>query len=53
VIITRDGEPIARLTRLAPKRRRIKFGVLKGKVSIGGDFDEPLSDNVLAGFGGC
>ena len=53
VIIARGGKPVARLTRVSPEKRKIRFGVLKGKVHITEDFDAPLPDEVLAGFEGC
>lgn len=52
VVIGRAGKPVARLTRLAPPKRRLRFGLLKGKIKIGADFDAPLPDDVLAGFEG-
>jgi antitoxin (DNA-binding transcriptional repressor) of toxin-antitoxin stability system len=52
VVIGRAGKPVARLTRLAPPKRRIRFGVLKGKLRIATDFDAPLPDDVLADFEG-
>ena len=41
-----------RITRLEVPRRRVKFGVLKGKLTIPADFDAPLPDETLAGFEG-
>ena len=52
VIIGRSGKPLARLTRFTPAKRLIRFGVLKGKIKIGKDFDAPLPDDVLARFEG-
>ncbi|HYN61732.1 MAG TPA: type II toxin-antitoxin system prevent-host-death family antitoxin [Rubrivivax sp.] len=52
VVVCRNGKPLVRITRLSEPKRRIRFGVLKGKVSIGADFDAPLPDEVLAGFEG-
>jgi prevent-host-death family protein len=52
VIIARGGKPVARLTRLAPPLRKLRFGVLKGKVKVAKDFDAPLPANVLALFDG-
>ena len=52
VVVSRNGKPLVRITRLEGQARRIKFGVLKGKVRIAADFDAPLPDNVLAGFEG-
>jgi antitoxin (DNA-binding transcriptional repressor) of toxin-antitoxin stability system len=53
VVISRNGKPLVKITRLdgGPKRR-IKFGVLKGKVTIVADFDAPLPPEVLAAFEG-
>lgn len=50
VIIGRGGKPIARITRLAPPKRAIKFGVLKGKIKVARDFDAPLPDMILKEF---
>jgi prevent-host-death family protein len=47
VIIARNGEPVARLTRLEPKKKPIVFGLLKGKIHITDDFDDPLSEDFL------
>jgi prevent-host-death family protein len=52
VIIARGGKPVARLTRLQAPQRKIRFGVLQGKVKVGKDFDAPLSEEVLAQFEG-
>ena len=52
VVVSRNGKPLARITRLEPPRRLIRFGVLKGKIRIARDFDAPLPDDALAGFEG-
>jgi prevent-host-death family protein len=52
VVVSRNGKPLVRITRLQEPRRTIKFGVLKGKVRIAADFDAPLPDDALAGFEG-
>jgi len=52
VIIARGGKPVARLTRLQPPRRKIRFGVLKGRVRVAPDFDAPLPAEVLEQFEG-
>jgi prevent-host-death family protein len=52
VIIARGGKPVARLTRLQPVRRTIRFGLLKGKVKVAADFDAPLPAEVLSQFEG-
>ena len=52
VIIARGGKPVARLTRLQAPPRKIRFGVLKGKVKVAKDFDAALPDEVLSQFEG-
>lgn len=52
VVIARGGKPVARLTRLDAPKRKLKFGVLKGKVKIAGDFDAALPDEIVAQFEG-
>jgi prevent-host-death family protein len=52
VVVSRNGKPLVRITQLEGARRPIKFGLLKGRVSISPDFDSPLPDEVLAGFEG-
>lgn len=50
VIVSRHGKPLARITRLEEPKRRIKVGLLKGKLTVPKDFDAPLPDDVLAQF---
>ncbi len=50
VIIARGGKPVARLTRLTPLPRKLRFGVLKGEVKVASDFDSPLPAEILAQF---
>jgi prevent-host-death family protein len=52
VILSRNGKPLVRITALTPPKRRVKYGVLKGKFKIPADFDDPLPANVLAEFEG-
>ncbi len=52
VVVSRNGKPLARITRLATPKRRIKYGVLKGKIKVAPDFDAPLPAEVLASFAG-
>jgi prevent-host-death family protein len=49
VVVSKNGRPLVRITRLAP---RIRFGVLKGKLRMASDLDAPLADDVLARFEG-
>lgn len=47
VVIARGGTPVAKLVpiaRIVPKRR---FGALRGKISIGPEFFEPLPEDEL------
>jgi prevent-host-death family protein len=52
VVIARGGKPVARLTRLQTPARKIRFGVLKGKITVAKDFDAPLPGQVQAEFEG-
>lgn len=52
VVVCRHGKPLVRITRLEPSKRRIKFGLLEGKLTVPADFDAPLPDEVLAAFEG-
>ena len=52
VVVSRNGKPLVRITRLEAAKRRIKFGVLKGKLTVPVDFDAPLPADVLGGFEG-
>ena len=50
VVIARGGKPVARLTRLGTPKRKLKFGVLKGKIKVAADFDAPLPSAYLRQF---
>jgi antitoxin (DNA-binding transcriptional repressor) of toxin-antitoxin stability system len=52
VVVSRNGKPLVRITRLGAPKRRISFGLLKGRLSVPRDFDAPLSDDLVAGFEG-
>jgi prevent-host-death family protein len=52
VVHSRNGKPLVRITALTLPKRRIKYGVLKGKFKIPADFDDPLPAEVLAEFEG-
>jgi prevent-host-death family protein len=51
VVIAKNGVPRARLVPLE-RGRKLKFGVLKGKLRYPDDFDAPLPASVLALFEG-
>jgi prevent-host-death family protein len=50
VVVSRHGQPLARITRLEAPKRRVRFGLLEGRLTIPDDFDAPLPAAVLAGF---
>jgi prevent-host-death family protein len=52
VVIARGGKPVARLTRLDVPKRKLRFGLLKGKIKIAVDFDAALPDEIIAEFEG-
>ena len=52
VVVSRNGKPLVRITRLHPEKRVVRFGLLKGKIRIAADFDAPLPEDVQARFEG-
>ena len=52
VVVSRNGKPLVRITQLEGPKRRIRFGLLKGKLTVAADFDAPLPADVLASFEG-
>ncbi|MHB1539897.1 MAG: type II toxin-antitoxin system Phd/YefM family antitoxin [Steroidobacteraceae bacterium] len=52
VIIAKAGKPVARLTPMTVSVKQKRLGLLRGKIKIAGDFNAPLSDEVLAAFEG-
>ena len=54
VIIAKAGTPLAKLVPLASgTKRKLVFGLMKGKIRIADDFDAPLPDDILAAFEGA
>jgi prevent-host-death family protein len=51
VVIAKNGVPRARLVPLE-RARRLRFGVLKGRLRYPDDFDAPLPAGLLARFSG-
>jgi prevent-host-death family protein len=49
ILIAMAGKPVAKLGPIQ-KKRKVKFGVLKGKIKIPKDFDAPLPDEILDEF---
>jgi prevent-host-death family protein len=52
VIIAKAGKPMARLVPLASAPRPKKLGLLKGRIRVPDDFNEPLPEAVLGEFEG-
>lgn len=50
IIISRSGEPVAKLVPFAPEPRRP--GRLKGKIRMAADFEAPLPETLLRAFRG-
>ena len=50
MVVSRNGKPLVRITQLERPKRRFTFGVLKGKIRVGADFNAPLPAEVLAGL---
>lgn len=42
IFIEKAGRPVAKLVPLKKKKQKILFGLMKGKIKISPDFDEPL-----------
>lgn len=52
VVVARHGQPWVRITALKPAVKEVRFGVLKGEISIAEDFDAPLPTDVQHAFEG-
>ncbi|CAN5760327.1 type II toxin-antitoxin system prevent-host-death family antitoxin [soil metagenome] len=52
IVIARSGRPVARLVPLSQERRPIRFGLMRGRLTVPADFDAPLPEEVLAAFEG-
>ena len=50
IFIAKRGKPLARLTSVA--RDPVKFGLLKGRITIARDFDAPLPAEIQRYFDG-
>lgn len=51
IVISRRGKPVARLAPIPG--RGLKFGVLKGKLTVPSDFDAPLPPDIQRYFDGA
>ena len=52
VIIAKAGRPVAKLVPIAPVSQDRKPGLLKGKIKIHDNFDDPLPDELQDAFEG-
>jgi prevent-host-death family protein len=52
IIIAKAGKPVARLVPLGNLPQRRRLGIFEGKLNVPDNFDEPLTDDVLALFEG-
>ncbi|MCH6160700.1 type II toxin-antitoxin system Phd/YefM family antitoxin [Streptomyces marispadix] len=50
VVISKAGEPVAKVVPLRPKVQRADLGSLRGQIHIADDFDE-LPDDIADAFG--
>ncbi len=50
VVIARAGKPVARLVPIDNVVKKKRLGLLKGRIKIGANFNEPLPDAVLRSF---
>ena len=52
VIVARHGQPWVRITALAEEPKKVRFGVMKGEITIAEDFDAELPDELQGSFEG-
>ena len=50
ITLAKDGVPAVRLVPVQSAKRERKLGMYRDQISIGDDFNAPLSDEILAGF---
>ena len=50
IILARGKQPIAKLTPYVPPQPKRRFGALRGVVTVGPEFFEPLPEEELAGW---
>ncbi len=51
-LIAKAGKPVARLGPIVAAPKKIRFGVLKGRIKVPDDFNAPLPEEVLDAFEG-
>jgi prevent-host-death family protein len=52
IVIAKAGKPVARLLPVELRREPRQPGLLKGKIWIADDFDDPLPEEIMATFRG-
>jgi len=52
IIIAKAGRPLARLVPLAARSGPRPLGLYRGEIRIGGDFDDPLPQEIQDAFEG-
>jgi len=52
IVLAAAGRPVARLLPFGPRREPRKPGLMKGKIWIADDFDDPLPEEIMAAFRG-
>jgi prevent-host-death family protein len=52
IVIAKAGKPVARLVPFEPRREPRQPDLLKGKIWIADDFDDPLPEEIMAAFRG-
>jgi prevent-host-death family protein len=52
IVIAKAGQPVARLLPFEPRREPREPGLLKGKIWVAEDFDDPLPEEIMAAFRG-
>ncbi len=50
IVLARGKDPIAKLVPFHPPRKRRRFGALRGTISIGPEFFDPLPELELAAW---
>ncbi|WP_428490640.1 type II toxin-antitoxin system Phd/YefM family antitoxin [Rhodopila sp.] len=50
IVLARGRNPIAKLVPLKPVAARRRFGALRGQISLGPEFFEPLTEQELAAW---
>lgn len=52
IVIAKSGTPLAKLVPLeeGKKKKKFKFGTMKGEFVVPDDFDAPLPDEILDAF---